>query len=118
MEDGSMDKYSDNALLLSLDINSQESHKSALHTYDPDGRSYGTPTTVVITKLSNGDIGWYSYKGAMDPEELDEYIDNAINYESSQELFLILQLAVIAMIVVTVVVVLYLLVKQRENTNV
>jgi hypothetical protein len=118
IEDGSMDRYSDRALLLSLDINSQDNYKSALHVYDPYGSNYGTPTTVIITKLSDDEIGWYSYKGIMNVDDLDEYIDNAVNYKGSLILSLILNTAVIGVMIVIVILVIYLVIKSREGEKI
>jgi hypothetical protein len=116
MEDGKLDQYKDVALLLSLDINIEDLYRAALHVYDPQGMNYGTPTTVVLTELANGDIGWYSYKGQMDVDDLKDYIRNAINYELSNSLILILVIADVALIVTLVVLFINQL-KKKEGSS-
>jgi len=114
MDGGGMDRYSDDSVLFSLDINKNDIYLSALHTYDPEGSLYGTPTTVILTKLPEGDIGWYSYKGIMDTDDLDYYIDNAINYESSSLLIAILTITIIALVVAIVVLVIFMVTRKGK----
>ncbi|MCK5560607.1 MAG: hypothetical protein KAJ51_08445 [Thermoplasmata archaeon] len=114
---GALDRYSDQAKLYSLDINADAKYRDAMYTYDPQGQMQGTPTTVILTKLSDGDIGWYSYKGIMDVEDLDYYIDNAVNSDSYMMITTILVLAIIVLIVIITVLVVVIIMKRKGYRN-
>jgi hypothetical protein len=71
--------YADITALYSLDINKRDIYKSALHTYDPQGYDYGTPTTTFLVNLHDNEIGWYSYKGQMDADTVENILTIGLN---------------------------------------
>lgn len=68
---GELNIYTEIAYLYSLDVNDDQKYRSAMYTYDPQGIKQGTPTTVFLVTLPGNDIGWYSYKGYMDPDDVE-----------------------------------------------
>ncbi len=78
-EDGKLVKYTEIVNFYSLDINEKDIYKSALHTYDPQGSSYGTPTTTFLVTLHDDEIGWYSYKGQMDADTVENILTIGLN---------------------------------------
>ena len=70
---GKLIKYTEIAYLYSLDVaDPKHNYRDIMYDiYDPEGYRQGTPTTVFLVTLHDNNIGWYSQKGYVDPDDVE-----------------------------------------------
>jgi hypothetical protein len=83
---GDIAKYQSTVSFYSLNAGDGTKGTNAISTYDPNGGSYGTPTTIILTKLESGQIGWFSFEGWYPSNLGAEDLDNLINLAVHQNL--------------------------------
>ena len=75
---GSMDKYSSEVKLYSLDIQ-KTNGRDAFDAYAQFRPKPGTPTTTFVIRLPDGSIGWYSHLNKMSAGEVDGMLQIAMH---------------------------------------